>query len=360
VDGWAQAMIRLAQPVHGFCRNCKPLTREGRVTATEEPNKKRSVLSVLAAMFLWSTSYVVTKVGVTDMTPLVFGAIRFLAASMLCLAVLPFKRPERVAARDMLKLGAGGLLGITALFSLQNLGMRLATSADATLIVAAFPAITVVLELIFFGGRPSLRRLIGVCAAFAGVYLIIQNMSGAPGPHRVAGDLLLLASGLAWALYNFITQDVVRKYSTFTVIFWQTIVGTIACLPLAVIESRSSQPLTGAALACAAYLGGFCSVGAFLLYGFGLKSLAPVSAVCFLNLVPVFGVVFSVLLLGERLSLVQLAGGLVVLAGVTLTLSRARSPEGSRRPQYGDLSTKERRMRRQGQSIEPNQEQERA
>lgn len=288
---------------------------------SSQPGQKRAVLSVLIAVVLWSTSYVVTKAGVGDIPPLTFGAIRFLFAAILVGFVALFtRRIEPVPARDILRLALGGLLGITAYFSLQNLGVQRTSASNATLLVASFPAITMLLEAAFLKRRASFVRFLGVGIAFVGVYLVIQQSVVSNKSHHLEGDLLLLATGLAWALYNFSTQDVIRKYSTFTVIFWQTLIGALAFLPLTLLEAGTWRPLSLTGLMGALFLGVFCSVIAFMLYGYGLRSLDPGSAVSLMNLVPVFGLILAVATLKEQVNFVQVMGGLIVLGGVTLSV----------------------------------------
>jgi drug/metabolite transporter (DMT)-like permease len=284
------------------------------------PGRKQALLSVLAAVALWSTSYVVTKVGVGDIPPLTFGAIRFSFAAALAGLLTLFIRLEPMPLRDVARLALGGLLGITAYFSLQNLGVQRTSASEATLLVASFPAITMLLEVAFLKVRVSPIRFVGVGIAFVGVYLVIRQTAVSAGSHRLEGDLMLLATGLVWALYNFATQKVIQRYSTFTVIFWQTLVGAVAFLPLALLEAGAWQPPSLAGLVGALYLGAFCSIAAFVLYGYGLKSLDPGSAVSVVNLVPVFGLILAVAGLKEEVSFVQVLGGLIVVGGVTLSV----------------------------------------
>jgi drug/metabolite transporter (DMT)-like permease len=288
-----------------------------------QPGQKIGILSVLGAVVLWSSSYGVTKMGVGDIPPLTFAAIRFVFAAIL-MAILAFsvQRLEKVPRKDLLRLALGGLLGITAYFSLQNLGVQRTSAADATLLVASFPVITLLLEVIFRNARASFKQIAGIVIAFGGIYLIIGLTGFETTPDRLFGDFLLLLTGLAWALYNFATQDVVKKYATFTVIFWQTLFGMAALLPMSLTEINAWRPLTTNGLLGALFLGIFCSVGAFLLYGYGLKSLRPGLAVNLLNLVPVFGLIFAVLLVHEKIGWLQVLGGLVVTAGVTLSVSK--------------------------------------
>jgi drug/metabolite transporter (DMT)-like permease len=288
----------------------------------ERPERRLALLSVLAAVVLWSTSYVVTKVGVSDIPPLTYGAIRFSFAVALAGLLAPFIRLEPVPVRDILRLALGGLLGITAYFALQNLGVQRTSASEATLLVASFPAITMLLEVIFRRARVSLIRFAGVGVAFVGVYLIMGQTSPSAGPRRLEGDLMLLTTGLVWALYNFSTQNVIQRYSTFTVIFWQTTIGAAAFLPLTLLEAGTWQTPTPAGLMGALYLGAFCSVAAFMLYGYGLRGLDPGSAVSMVNLVPIFGLILAVVGLKEEVSLIQAIGGLIVVGGVTLSVQR--------------------------------------
>jgi drug/metabolite transporter (DMT)-like permease len=291
--------------------------------------QRLGILSVLGAVILWSSSYIVTKIGVGDIPPLTFAAIRFIIATILMGTVAGIKRQkERVSPKDLLRLALGGLLGITAYFSLQNLGVQKTTASDATLLVASFPIITLMGELFFRKTKINLKQIGGIIIAIFGISLIMNISTIHNASERLIGDLLLLATGVAWALYNFATQILVKKYSTITIIFWQTLFGMIALLPLALTETAKWRSINTNGLLGALYLGLFCSVGAFLLYAYGLKSLQPGLAVVLLNLVPVFGLFFAALFLHENIGIVQILGGSIVIAGVILCVSSApKQPE---------------------------------
>lgn len=304
-------------------------------TSIRQPDQKIGILSVLGAVVLWSSSYVVTKMGVGDIPPLTFAAIRFLFAVMLMVGLaFTIQRIDPVPAKDLRRLALGGLLGITAYFSLQNLGVQRTSAADASLLVASFPVITLLLEVFFRKAQVGFKQIAGIVIAIAGIYLIIDLTGSQVAPARMEGNLLLLLTGLAWALYNFATQDVVKKYATFTVIFWQTLFGMIALLPLALTEANLWRPLTSDGLLGAVFLGVFCSVGAFLLYGYGLKSLRPGVAVNLLNLVPVFGLIFAAIFLHEKIGWAQILGGLIVIVGVTMSVSTGSNTNAN--PQVPD------------------------
>lgn len=285
--------------------------------------------SVLGAVVIWSTSFVATKVALAEVPPLTLGATRSaLAAVLLGIVAVVFGAVRVASARDLGLFALGGFLGITLYLSVENVGVDLATASDAALVVASYPAITMLLEAGIYRRRLSMLRLSGALLAVLGVNAVLGNALTASASQewdssRLLGCAVLLVSGLVWALYNFTTRDVVGRYPMLTVIFWQTLFGALLFLPAALVEQRTVGdgrwvPADGAALLSTVHLGVMCSVVAFLLYGVGLRGLDASSTVSVMNLVPVLGVAFAVVLLDEPLGVLQILGGIVVITGVTL------------------------------------------
>lgn len=278
------------------------------------------VLSVVGAALIWSTSYTATKVALVEIPPLTINALRFALAALLMLSIVALsgalRRPRRA---DLGRMALGGVLGTTLYFSMENVGVDLATASDAALLVASYPAVTMMLEIVIYRVRASWTRFLGVGLAMFGVYLIV-GQSPPAGDSRLIGDLILIATGFVWAFYNFATRDMGQSYPTITVVFYQTVAGAIACVPLALLEIRSWEVPSASSISMIVYLGVFCSVVAFLLYAHGLKELDAGSAVNLLNLVPLFGVATAFMVLREPVGVGQLIGGVVVIMGVGLGL----------------------------------------
>lgn len=308
-----------------------------RAFLTPAGGRGTSVLSVVAAAAIMSSSYTLTKVALVDVPPLSVGFIRFaLAAVVLWVWVClrpPYPTPSRA---DQARLALGGLLGITLYFTIENIGVDLATPTDAALLVAAYPAITVLLELVIYRQRIHLRGTLGIALAIVGVFLVV-GYHPAAGPERLIGDMLLIVSGVVWALYNFATRDVASRLPTTVVLYYQTRVGALAFLPLAFIEHDQwrtpTQPAT--TLTVLLLLGVLCSVAGLGLYAKGLQHLRASTAVNLLNLVPLFGLIIALVTLGGTVTVVQLLGGLTVIAGVTLSTRRSGSTPAPRPPTEG-------------------------
>ncbi|NUS16799.1 MAG: DMT family transporter [Streptomyces sp.] len=291
-----------------------------------------ALLAIVAAALIWSTSFAVTKVVLENVPPMTIGAIRFSAAAIaLGFLVRLQKDWAPVPRRSALAMGGAGLLGITAYFGLENVGVDLATAADAAVIVAAFPIITVVVEVVLHRERPTPVRMLGMALAVAGVWLIVRQSASSGGSHRLLGDVILLVAGVAWAAYNLVARRTSTGHSPLTSTYYQIVAGALGFVVLAPVEAgRWSMP-TAADLGMLAFLAGMCSIAAFVLYNYGLREVTSSTAVNILNLVPVFGLVSAVVVTGERVGVTEGLGCLVVVVGVVLG-ARARSRPGQEGP----------------------------
>ncbi|OWA36277.1 EamA family transporter [Saccharibacillus sp. O16] len=293
---------------------------------TTSPTRTLYLIAALIAIVLWSTSFVGTKIAYVSFPPLTLGAARFAIATVILGIILLLRREFRLPSpRDLGMMAISGLLGTTFYFALENIGVQLTTASSAALIVASYPAVTALLEFFFFKTKISWMRGIGIAMAIFGVYRI-SGGSGEGGQHELIGNLLLISAGFVFAIYNFATRRVVGRYSMVTVSFYQTVAGTIAFIPLALIEHEQWRVPTTQSLWMLLYLGVFCSVAAFMLYNYGLRGLTAGTAMAMMNLVPIFGVALSILLLGESLRPSDWIGGTIVILGVILSVrERPRS-----------------------------------
>lgn len=291
------------------------------------------MISAIAGISLWSTSFVVTKLAYATFPPLTLGACRF-AVALAALAVMAalnggFVRPSR---QDALRLAVSGFLGITMYMAMENIGVKMTSASNAAMIIASYPAITLLLERIVYKTTISAVKWLGIALAIVGVYLVSTS-----GPAREAegvfwGNVILIGTGIVWTAYSFVTRSVVNKYPAQTISFYQTLAGAAAFLPLALFEIPEWQAPTATTLASLLYLGLFCSVAAYLLYNHSLRRLSAGAAVTLMNLVPVFGVALSVLVLDERLHATQIVGGIIVIVGVFVSIrGKTSSPSREKR-----------------------------
>lgn len=301
--------------------------REGASGVDERKTRILAIGSVVAAALFWSSSYAVTKEVLADVGPLTIGAIRFtIAAALLAIMVRMRRNPvARPDARQRRLIYLSGLLGILVYFVLENIGVELSTASDASLIVASYPLMTMLLELVVFRTRMPLLRVSGVLLATAGAFLVVRNGAEVGGTARWFGDVLLLLGGLVWAGYNVLGKYAGRGQDAVNLTYYQTVAGAAGFLLASLLEIGDWRVPDATASALLAYLAVACSVGGFLLYNYGLRRMTSSVAVNILNLVPVFGVLGAVVINGETVRLAQVFGGVIIIAGVALGLVERRT-----------------------------------
>ncbi len=276
--------------------------------------------STTIAVLLWSASFIATKIAYQTFEPLMVGFVRFFFATLILLVVRIFTkdmaRPEK---KDIKIMAISGLLGITIYFAAENIGVKLTTASNASLIVASYPAVTALLEFLVYRIKPRVKTIIGIIFAFIGIGVLTISQSSEKNDYALWGNIILIVAGIVLAFYNFYSRKTADKYTPVTVSYYQILFGTIFFLPLAFLEHGEIGTVSMPSIIALVYLSLDCSVGAFLLYNFGLRKLSASTSISLMNLVPVFGIIFSATLLNENISLRQIIGGVIVIIGVILS-----------------------------------------
>lgn len=293
---------------------------------TENQQMKRSKIGLntyyfasTGAILLWSASFIATKLAYISFAPIQLGAVRTLLAVVIFWVIRKItKNNEKINKEDYRYVIVSGFLGITLYFTLENIGVSMTSSSNAALIVASFPAVTTLLEFFIYHLKPTIKKVFGVILALIGVSILTQvTVDGSSKP--LWGNIILIGTGIVWALYNFVTRNIANKYSAITLTYYQMIAGVLFFMPLFFIEGESWKIPTVTSASAMIYLSVGCSVSAFLLYNLGLRKLSASISVSLMNLVPVFGLVFSALILGETVFVIQMLGGIIIIVGVILS-----------------------------------------
>ncbi len=154
---------------------------------------------------------------------------------------------------------------------------------------------------------------------------IALTESAEGGSDVLLGSLILMFGGLCWALYNFAMRLVLGTYSSLTITTWQTLFGALGFIPFVLYEGVPQCLPSPTAWASLAYLVLGCTVAGFVMYNWALEELEPSTATSLSNLIPVFGLVLSALILGEHVSVQQLIGGAIVVVGIVLSTQETKA-----------------------------------
>lgn len=275
--------------------------------------KTRELLLALLVPLTWALGFTVAKAALDEFPPLLLMSMRFFIAGLILIWFVPIPRH---CLKDLFWIS---LVGSTIQYGLTFTGLSMIDASLGGIIVQLEVPFSVLLAVIFFRERPGLLRIIGMTISFIGVVLI----AGRPGLSSHLEGILLTASGaLVWAVGQIMYKRISSQINGLTGIAW---IGVIAA-PQMLIGSMIFETGQVDALLNASWVGWTSVIYLGLImtvvgYGIWFTVLGrnPVSHVMpVLLMLPVFTVLFSVILLGERPSLEVLLGGVTILAGVSL------------------------------------------
>jgi drug/metabolite transporter (DMT)-like permease len=288
---------------------------------------------VLAATACWGTSGIFVKFILqnNDVTALALAFWRdfFTFAVLLIGTRLLHPTWLRVQRRDLvwfIALGSG--LGIFHVF--WNLGVLLNGAAVATVQQAAMPAIVAVTAWFLWRESLTLAKILAIVLTFIGTVLVSGLNVLSEAEITLAGALVGLGIPLLYATWNLLNKKVRAQYSSVTVLTYAFGFATLMLLPLQIFTPQP-WPVSATAWLWFAGLIGVSTIMGFSIYTFGLGRLpASVATILAMTEIPVVAV-YAYFLLGERLTVDQLLGTLLVIGGVLLLSLRSRSPKLGKR-----------------------------
>ncbi|HEY6644272.1 DMT family transporter [Povalibacter sp.] len=281
-----------------------------------------ALVSLIALMVMWGSTFVVTKAAARDFPPMVLATLRFLIAALVLVPLalsrgglqqLPQPRPWRT-------LLLMSFVGIAAFATTFTYALVYGSASQGALIYAALPAAIAFAAIVFLGERPSRRQLAGIALSIAGVaLLIVAGEADAGSPDPVAGALWMIGAVVAWTAYTVFAKRLAHVDNIVVIAIISTL-GTAMLLPFAAIELLQTDWTVPSVSAWTAplFLGIVASALAYIVYGYVLRELDTSVVGTYTNLDPIVGVLIAVLLFGESLHAGQIVGGLIALAGMWL------------------------------------------
>lgn len=275
-------------------------------------------LAALIVITAWGVNFVVIKIALGEVPPLLLGALRF---SVVAFPAILFIRRPRVAWRTIILYGLTISLGqFVFLFTAMATGMP---AGLASLVLQSQAFFTVLIAALVLGERVRRHNLLGMVVAIVGLFLIAEGAP--PGSVPLLAFFLTLVAALSWATGNIVAKGA-GKEDMLGLVVWGALIPPLPFLALSgIIEGpmqiqSSLAGMTYVGVSAVLYLALVATIIGYVLWG-RLLVRHPVSQIAPLSLlVPVIGLVSAAWLLDERMALVQWVGGAVVMAGLTVNV----------------------------------------
>lgn len=207
-----------------------------------------------------------------------------------------------------------GIVGVSLFFSTYQIAVRESGAALAVVLLYTAPAWVAVFSRVLFHEPLAGRKLAALGVAMGGTALVCMSGGSLGTGPSALGIICGLLAGLFYATHYPFYNWWQSRYSTATLYTYMLLAGAVALFPFLDI-SLDKSPVTWGGLI---FLGVFCTYGAYLAYGRGLRRLSPVRAAVVSNLEPVLGTLLAWVWWSENFSMLGWAGGVLVLFAVLL------------------------------------------
>jgi drug/metabolite transporter (DMT)-like permease len=297
----------------------------GTVGGVKNRSASPPFLALAATVALWASAFPAIRVGLTSLGVAGLSFLRLAVASLVLALAAPLLKIRLPRRRDLPLIALCGATGMSAYQLLLSWGEVHVPAGTASLLVAIAPVFSVLLAAAFLGERVTATTVLGSVVALGGAAVIALGS----GPARFsAAALVVLAAAVVQGVYHFATKPLLKRYTGREVACYAMWAGTFFLLPFVPETLSALGDAPASAILSAVYLGLLPSALGFVVWGYAVARFTVATSTAALYLVPPVALVVAFVWLGEVPKPVELAGGLISIAGVVL-INRRRSPVDS-------------------------------
>ncbi len=287
-------------------------------------------LALIAVQVLFATWPIVGKIALRAVPSVALVGFRIAGAALTLLILTRLSGTfQKIETGDWPLLISSSLLGLVFNQLLFTKGLSLTTAINATLLSTTIPVFTLLVGVILGTDRGTLRRVLGIALAAAGVLYLIGPGRAQFSPITRTGDLLIVSNSLCYGAYIAVSKDLMKRYNALSVITWIFVVACVVAVPAGAV-SLAHLPLSSISWRvwlAILYIIVLPTAGAYYLNGWALARLPPSTVAVYVYLQPLIAFVVAPMVLGESLSFHEVFASLLIFAGVlVVTRRRAAKP----------------------------------
>ena len=279
-------------------------------------------VAVVLSMIFWSFSFIWFKVANKTFHPITIVFIRLLFSTILMTTFL-------VVTKNYMKIKKSDrkLFLMLALFEPffyflgESFGLTYVSATVCSVLIATIPVFATIGAWLIFKEKLKAINYAGIILSFMGVLVFILNTDGSLS-FNIKGLLLLTLAVLSAVGYNLTLSHLIETYTPVYIVNVQNLIGATLFLPLFLIfdfKHFISTPFTFNMFKPIIELSIFASCGAFILFAYSVKNMGITKANVFSNCIPVFTAFFSFILMGDKLTVQNIAGMAIVIAGLFMS-----------------------------------------
>ena len=273
-------------------------------------------------MIFWSFSFIWFKVANKTFHPITIVFIRLLFSVIIMTTFLLITRNYmKIKKTDRKLFMMLALFEPFFYFLGESFGLTYVSATVCSVLISTIPVFAAIGARLIFKEKLKAINYAGIVTSFIGVLVFIFNTDGSISLNIKGLGLLTLAV-LSAVGYNLTLSRLVGTYSPVYIVNVQNLLGAILFLPLFLIfdfKHFISTPFTFDMFRPIIELSIFASCGAFILFAYSVRNMGITKANVFSNCIPVFTAIFSFFLIGDKLTVQNITGMAIVIAGILMS-----------------------------------------
>ncbi|WP_216831339.1 DMT family transporter [Alkalihalobacterium elongatum] len=275
---------------------------------------------LLLTSFLWAGNFIVGKWLVGHASPMTLTMLRW-AIAVLCLLPIVWKVEKKLlpSRKAVLPLALMGLTGVVLFNVLQFMALEHTSATNVGLISTLIALSIAFFSFIFLKEKLSSFQVAAMFISLFGVLLVLTN-----GNSQLLfsfqfnlGDVFMIGAVCIWGVYVVLSKWAMNYISPMMATLYSGIFGLLILFPFNLSDFTVTN-INATFVYSILYTGAISTVVCIVLWNIGVKKLGATTAGLFLNFNPVFTVILAFLILGERMTLIQILGSVIVISGCFL------------------------------------------
>lgn len=292
-------------------------------------SKLKFVITITILVVVWAFAFLFIKIGLKELSFVNLTIMRFLIVCLVLILILFFqkKRFSKLHKKDIVPIFLLGFFGVIVYHLGLNYGEQFISPAAASLIIATVPVEIIILSTIFLKEKIGLKKLIGIIIALCGVVVIsIWGKAGASiHIEYISAVLAVLIAAIMSALYTIAGKKLLTRYSALSLTTYVMLLGSLGLTPFirgSLLDQISKMSMTG--WFAVIFLGVFSTVVGYGLWYIVLKIKSASEISIYLYAIPVLSTIISYFMFKEKITLMFILGGFLVIAGLIIVNIKAK------------------------------------
>ena len=288
---------------------------------------------LILATALWGGNVIAAKIAsIISLEPIKLSFFRNLVV-VIILFPLVFNKLKiiyEVFIKNWIIIIILSIFSVSIFNTSMNIALTTSTVISASLMPSFAPSMIIILSLIIFNSKISYLQFIGVIISFIGfINIIIRgDLLNLSSLNFVKGDIWMLGCVSCWAFYSAMIRKIPKEIDNISFLFLIFFIGNFFVLPFYIFESNSHQSFSineqnGLLVVLYAAIGP--ALVSYLLWIKAIKIIGANNSGLFLNLIPIFSSLISIIFLKEKLELFHIVGALLIFTGIYLVIRKSNN-----------------------------------